>query len=94
MALHVTAATCLHRWRVAGVRSGVRALPPRTAQGALPLAGRLRDDKPWWVVSGLGARGLVYHAWLGQLLAAAVLADSEALLPIQLRCWHGNDADA
>lgn len=73
---------------MAGVRAGVRAMPPRTAQGALPLAGRLRPDRCWWVVSGLGARGLVYHAWLGRLLAAAVLADDEAALPAELRRWQ------
>ena len=142
-------------------RSGIRALPPRTAFGSVPIAGRIlplsssgggssgdistsggaedngregrdgnsstggaegsgqagRDDgeavgkgsgrggggggdarerdvggegggdsppsssspRPpsWWVVTGLGARGLVYHAWLGQRVARAVLADSE-----------------
>ena len=128
-------------------RSGIRALPPRTAFGSVPIAGRIlpllsasgdgisgyssrgstsggvegngqdgsdgeaadegsgrggggggdageRDvggegggDSPpssssprppsWWVVTGLGARGLVYHAWLGQRVARAVLADSE-----------------
>ncbi len=42
----------------------------------------------WWVVAGLGARGLVYHAWLGRLAAAAVLADDEALLPAELRRWQ------
>ena len=42
----------------------------------------------WWAVTGLGARGLVYHAWLGEQLAAAVVADDEALLPGQLTRWH------
>ena len=71
-----------------GVRSGVRALPPRTKEGALPLAGRLRTDRPWWVVAGLGARGLVYHAWLGKLVAAAILAEDDQLLPAELRRWQ------
>ena len=35
-----------------------------------------------------GARGLVYHAWLGQQLAAAVLAEDEQLLPAELRRWQ------
>ncbi len=38
-------------------------------------------------MTGLGARGLVYHAWLGQLLAEAVVADDEALLPQPLTRW-------
>ena len=42
----------------------------------------------WWVVGGLGARGLVYHAWLGEHLAQAVLAREESLLPAELRRWQ------
>lgn len=40
-----------------------------------------------WVIGGLGARGLVYHAWLGRLVAAAVLAGSEGGLPRELLRW-------
>lgn len=40
-----------------------------------------------WVIGGLGARGLVYHAWLGRLVAAAVLAGSDASLPPELLRW-------
>ena len=42
----------------------------------------------WWAVTGLGARGLVYHGWLGAQLAAAVAADDESLLAPQLRRWR------
>ncbi len=70
------------------MRSGVRALPPRSAQGSLPLAGKLEAGRKWWVVAGLGARGLVYHAWLGRLIARAVLADDESELPGELRRWQ------
>jgi glycine/D-amino acid oxidase-like deaminating enzyme len=41
-----------------------------------------------WLLVGLGARGLVYHAWLGQLLAQAVLSDSEQQLPQELLAWR------
>ena len=41
----------------------------------------------WWIVGGLGARGLVYHAWLGKLIAEAILQDSEDNLPSQLLRW-------
>ena len=154
--------------QVAAVRSGVRAMPPRTQDGKLPLAGRVPErwlgalsqpatslpasapeseasgpaatagksgstqdscgagaatdmshgdrqaagfgaegadsklmpcgpdpspgagDRPrrWWVLAGLGARGLTYHAWLGKHTAAAVLADDESLLPRELRAWQ------
>lgn len=143
------------------MRSGVRAMPPRTQDGKVPLAGRvagrwlrartqpatsspasaassrsagpasaaggggsrhhtraaealegmshgdlqaagasaegvhaepkprgLDPDPKWWVLAGLGARGLTYHAWLGRHMAAAVLADDEGLLPRELRAWQ------
>lgn len=41
----------------------------------------------WWVIGGLGARGLVYHAWLGELVAKAVLNDSEDSFPKELLRW-------
>ena len=72
--------------QVQKVRSGVRALPPRSSEGAIPLAGRL--DGRVWIVLGLGARGLVYHAWLGKLLSQAILAGDDALLPEELLRWR------
>ena len=45
----------------------------------------------WWVIGGLGARGLVYHAWLGELMAQAVLNDNEAHLPHELMRWKSCD---
>lgn len=30
----------IKHWSIAGIRSGVRALPPKSAQGAVPIAGR------------------------------------------------------
>lgn len=45
-------------------------------------------ERPWWLVGGLGARGLVYHAWLGRLVAEALLADSEDGLPPELLRWQ------
>ena len=87
----------MQAWQPLKVRSGVRALPPRTAEGSIPLAGRLSDPAviegrqhqcELWVIGGLGARGLVYHAWLGQLIAEAVLTGSDAKLPSQLKRWQ------
>ncbi|WIA16119.1 hypothetical protein OEZ85_012838 [Tetradesmus obliquus] len=49
----------------------------------------MEDGRPAvWLLVGLGARGLVYHAWLGQLMAQAVLSDSEQQLPQELLAWR------
>ena len=84
-------------WRVDVVRYGVRANPPRSNLGSLPLVGRIAaasddadDAKPsekknWWDVGGLGARGRVYHGMLGAIVAAAALSGDDALVPPELR---------
>lgn len=66
----------------------MRALPPRNTAGAVPLAGRLCEGRNWWLLAGLGARGLVYHAWLAQkVAAAAVHGDESSLLLPELQRW-------
>ena len=90
------------------VRYGVRANPPRTPAGSLPLMGRIEgiggdgdgDEKSapgdgdgdgeagrrsWWFVGGLGARGLVYHAMLGAIVAEAVMRRDPSGIPAELR---------
>lgn len=59
------------------------SLPDKLA----PRVGRVAVIR-WWVVAGLGARGMMYHAWLGQLLAAAAVADDETMLPRLLTRWR------
>ena len=67
-------------------RAGVRALPPRTAEGALPLAGRAHTDRSnVWFVGGMGSRGLLYHALVAQWVVAAAVAGDAAGIPAQLR---------
>eukprot|EP00198_Chlamydomonas_reinhardtii_P010373 XP_001699710.1 FAD-dependent oxidoreductase [Chlamydomonas reinhardtii] len=68
----------LSDWQLDRVREGVRALPPRTQHGSLPLLGCVSAGRPWWLVAGLGSRGLVYHGWLGRLVAEAALGEALA----------------
>lgn len=106
----------------------MRALPPRTPAGSIPMVGRVDLSQgasttpasngssntstsgtssaagaagvgsrmgepgsaglpPTWVVVGLGARGLVYHAWLAKALAQAVVKGDEGLLLQELKAW-------
>jgi glycine/D-amino acid oxidase-like deaminating enzyme len=79
-------------WRVERVRAGVRAAaaapPALGVPAAAPFAGCLDAERGWWIIGGLGARGLVYHAWLGRLVAAAALGGGEAALPPELLRWR------
>lgn len=76
-------------WDVVQLKYGVRANPPRSPAGALPLAGRTktRAGGRWrpWFVAGLGARGLVYHALLARWVADAMLDDDITAIPEDVR---------
>ena len=73
-------------WSILSVRSGVRALPNRTEHGSIPYAGTLDNvNANVYVICGLGARGLVYHSWLGWLTASHILHGDE--FPPELTRW-------
>ncbi|KAJ7516901.1 hypothetical protein O6H91_21G003400 [Diphasiastrum complanatum] len=89
-------------WKVTSLSAGVRAIPPRTNVGALPLVGCIDEivenylrrnscaekNRPhFWLFGGLGSRGLIYHAWLGKKIAEAVVSKDEAILPQELKQW-------
>jgi glycine/D-amino acid oxidase-like deaminating enzyme len=45
------------------------------------------SNQNWWVVGGLGARGLVYHGWLGKLVAEGMVEKSDEQVPKELKRW-------
>lgn len=83
----------IKRWELVGSQAGLRAMPPLTPLGSLPLLGCVDEyvsDKgrsTFWLVGGLGSRGLLYHGLLGRLMAEAVLSSNEAVLPAELTSW-------
>lgn len=80
-------------WSFVGAKAGIRAMPPLTSLGSLPVLGRIDDlmvgnhSCQYWFFGGLGARGLLYHGLLGKLMAQAVLFNDETLLPVELTSW-------
>lgn len=62
----------------------VRVIQDRNSYGRIPVAGRLPFSKRGWVIAALGARGLIHHAYLGKLVAACALLDSDDSLPPQV----------
>lgn len=59
-----------HFFEVVDIRSGVRISPK---VGHLPCI--FQHDKKTWVFTGLGSRGLLYHALYGKEVAEKVLTD-------------------
>ncbi|KAL7134557.1 hypothetical protein ABFS83_11G034800 [Erythranthe nasuta] len=83
----------VRNWTVTGAVAGLRAMPPLTENGSLPILGRLDEcidlghSCKYWLFTGLGARGLLFHGWLGKLLARGVISCDEDLLPCELTSW-------
>jgi glycine/D-amino acid oxidase-like deaminating enzyme len=73
-------------------------MPPLTANGSLPLLGCLNDvigersNCAFWLVGGLGARGLLYHGLVGKLTAKAVVSGDETIIPSEFTCWKVSKA--
>lgn len=65
------------------VSSGIRLVTERTNLGRLPIVGKLSDRV--WVLTGLGSRGLVYHALMAQYLTQAIISNDESLIPQPLQ---------
>ncbi|KAL5839921.1 hypothetical protein ACOSQ4_012529 [Xanthoceras sorbifolium] len=81
-------------WCFTGARAGLRAMPPLTPNGSVPLLGCIDDlvgenssSCKYWLFGGLGSRGLLYHGWLGKLMAQAVLSCNEHIIPSELTSW-------
>lgn len=72
--------------------AGALGTPPPAQQAQQEGAWGQHPARNWWFVGGLGARGLVYHAWLGKVVAAAVVQDSESALPAELLRWRDHTA--
>ncbi|WP_243018618.1 MULTISPECIES: NAD(P)/FAD-dependent oxidoreductase [Candidatus Cardinium] len=63
--------------RVLGYKSGIRVY--RSLGISYPIIDQL--DNKTWCFTGLGSRGLMYHAYLGSILASAILQQSAKLIP-------------
>ncbi|KAJ1698498.1 hypothetical protein LUZ63_007010 [Rhynchospora breviuscula] len=83
----------IRRWSLVGAKAGLRAMPPLTENGSVPLLGCLNDligDRTncmFWLVGGLGARGLLYHGLVGKLISQAVISFDESVIPFEFIDW-------
>ncbi|KAF8389176.1 hypothetical protein HHK36_025869 [Tetracentron sinense] len=84
----------IQNWTFTRAMAGLRAMPPLTPLGSLPLLGCMDDvvggnhQCKYWFFGGLGSRGLLYHGWLGKLMAQAVISCNEDVLPSELTLWR------
>jgi glycine/D-amino acid oxidase-like deaminating enzyme len=86
--LGVIAPMLLDLWEPVTVNCGVRALPPRSADGSIPMAGEITGaptGKSAWLITGLGSRGLLHHAMLGKLVARAAISGIAEHIPPEAR---------
>lgn len=80
-------------WTITGAQAGLRAMPPLSQDGSFPLLGCIDnligecEASKYWLIGGLGARGLLYHGWFGKLTAQALLSCDEDIIPPELRSW-------
>ncbi|KAJ1258291.1 hypothetical protein BS78_10G064200 [Paspalum vaginatum] len=83
----------ISKWDFVRARAGIRAMPPLTTNGSLPLLGCLddilgkRSKCTFWLVGGLGARGLLYHGLVGKLTAKAAISCDESVIPSEFTSW-------
>lgn len=76
----------------------MRAIPKHTTEGSPPLVGKIRRDNAadasasgkcsWWLATGFGVRGLLYHALMAQYLVRAVRTGDQSHIPTPLRRWQ------
>ena len=73
---HVTSFfPALEKAKVVGVRAGFRA----SSSTRMPLVGQVNEKL--YFFSGLGSKGLLYHAWVGKRMARAILSKDARHLP-------------
>lgn len=75
-------------WHVSTTNSGSRALPPRSERGSIPITCKVHgtsEKTTCWLFTGLGSRGLLHHAYLGRVLAHAIVSGCEKHIPIDAR---------
>ena len=68
-----------------GCSAGTRVNSKRTHLGKIPMIGRHPEYSNVWVLTGLGSRGLLYHAYLGEVLVSAIIANDDSILPQEVR---------
>jgi len=61
-------------------RAGVRVC---SADNRIPIVGPVAPNT--WIFTGLGSKGLLYHAWLADLCSQAILSNNPLLLPPEVR---------
>lgn len=74
----------VERAKILSCRAGVRAATP--TRNHLPIIGKISPKQ--WFFAGLGSKGLLYHAYFGDLLAQALLSDDSSGIPSEV--WHEN----
>lgn len=63
-----------------GIKSGVRLFSP---DNLTPIIGHVNSNI--WVMTALGSKGLLYHAYMAELLSNAIITNTPESIPKELR---------
>lgn len=75
----------LRKEMILGTKAGLRLVTQRTNYGRLPILGSHPNYSNLWIFSGLGARGLLYHSMLSELLIHAISTSNSDHIPSEIR---------
>ena len=75
----------LDHYSVDSANAGIRVMPARSILGKIPTLERHTEYGNVWCMVGLGARGLIHHAYLADMLVGAVLGGDPAAIPKEMR---------
>ena len=72
-------------YSVDSANAGIRVMPARSILGKIPTLEQHTEYSNVWCMVGLGARGLIHHAYLADMLVGAVLSGDPAAIPEEMR---------
>jgi glycine/D-amino acid oxidase-like deaminating enzyme len=65
--------------------AGVRVQPKATSAGKVPIVGQHPSLENVWLLTGLGSRGLIYHALCAEAVVGAAATNDSDRIPAEMR---------
>ncbi len=72
-------------YQLSGCTAGIRVMSERTNLGKVPIIARHPKHSSLWMIGGLGARGLIHHAYVANKLVLAIINGDINIIPNEMR---------